>query len=73
MKTVVLNVPDISCAHCERTITEALTPMDGVQSVNVDIPTKQVRVEYDEGTVDVERMKDVLQEEQYPVASTASA
>lgn len=73
MKTVVLSVPDISCEHCERTITEALTPMDGVQSVNVDIPTKQVRVEYDEGTVDVERMKDVLQEEEYPVASTASA
>ena len=73
MKTVVLNVPDISCEHCERTITEALTPMEGVRSVNVDIPTKQVRVQYDEGTADVERMKEVLEEEDYPVASTASA
>ncbi len=73
MKTVVLNVPDISCEHCERTITEALTPMEGVRSVNVDIPTRQVRVEYDEGTVDVERMTEVLEEEDYPVESVTTA
>lgn len=73
MKTVVLDVPDISCEHCERTISGALGPMEGVRSVNVDIPTKQVRVEYDEGTVDVERMKDVLQDEEYPVASVSAA
>ena len=73
MKTVVLNVLDISCEHCERTITEALTPMEGVRSVNVHIPTKQVRVEYDERTADVEQMKEVLGEEDYPVASAANA
>jgi copper chaperone len=69
MATTVLNVPDISCEHCERTITNALTPVDGVRSVEVDIPAKQVRVDYDEKTVDVNRMKEVLQEEDYPVES----
>ena len=73
MKSVVLNVPDISCEHCERTITEALTPMDGVANVTVDIPTKQVRVEYEDGTVDIDRMKDVLAEEDYPVESVTAA
>ena len=38
MKTVVLNVPDISCEHCERAITGALTPVEGVRTVTVDIP-----------------------------------
>ena len=38
MATTVLNVPDISCEHCERTITNALQPVDGVRSVRVDIP-----------------------------------
>ncbi len=71
MKSVVLNIPDISCEHCERTITETLTPMEGVRSVNVNIPTKQVRVEFEEGAVDVEQMKEVLQEEDYPVESVA--
>ena len=69
MATTVLNVPDISCEHCERTITNALTPIAGVRTVNVDIPGRQVRVEYDESQVNVDRMKDVLQEEEYPVAS----
>ena len=48
MKTIVLDVPDISCEHCERTITDALTPVEGIRSVQVDIPEKQVRVDYDE-------------------------
>jgi copper chaperone len=69
MATTVLNVPDISCEHCERTITNALTPVHGIRSVNVDIPGKQVRVDYDESVVNVERMKVVLQEEDYPVKS----
>jgi copper chaperone len=69
MKQVILNVPDISCEHCERAITGALTPVEGVRMVKVDIPAKQVRVDYDESAVDVARMKDVLQEEEYPVES----
>jgi copper chaperone len=71
MATTVLNVPDISCEHCERTITNALAPVDGVRTVNVDIPAKQVRVDYDDAIVDVNKMKDVLQEEDYPVESVA--
>jgi len=62
MANVILNVPDISCEHCERTITNALTPVDGVRSVNVDTPTKRVTVDYDESAVDVNRFKEVLQE-----------
>jgi copper chaperone len=71
MANIVLNVPDISCEHCERTITNALTPVDGVRTVNVDIPTRQVTVDYDESAVDVNRFKEVLQAEDYPVESVA--
>ena len=71
MATTVLNVPDISCEHCQRTITEALQPVAGVQNVNVDIPSKQVTVRYDPSVVGVERFKEVLQEEEYPVESVS--
>jgi copper chaperone len=71
MAQSILNVPDISCEHCQRTITDALTPVEGVQSVRVDIPTKQVRVEYDETVVGVDRMKEILKEEDSPVESVA--
>jgi len=71
MANAVLNVPDISCEHCERAITNALTPVDGVQSVSVDIPAKQVQVEYDDARVSTDQMKDILAEEDYPVESVA--
>jgi copper chaperone len=73
MVSALLNVPDISCEHCERTITAALEPVGGVQSVNVDIPARQVKVSYDPAQVSVERMKEILEQEDYPVASVVGA
>lgn len=69
MTAVILKVPDISCEHCERTVTRALAPVAGVRSVSVDIPGKQVRVAYDETLIDVDRIKDILSGEDCPVAS----
>jgi copper chaperone CopZ len=71
MANVVLNVPDISCEHCERAITGALAPVDGVTRVSVDIPARQVTVDYDAAQVDLEKVKAILQEEDYPVESVA--
>ena len=73
MKTIVLNVPDISCEHCERAITNALTPVEGIDAVAVDIPAKQVRVSFDDARVEIDQMKEILAEEDYPVESTAGA
>lgn len=69
MKRVVLRVPDISCEHCGRTIAQALGRTAGVGTVDVDIAAKEVSVSYDEAAVDLERLKAVLQDEEYPVAS----
>ena len=69
MATAVLRVPNISCEHCQRTIMNALSPIAGVRHVSVDIPTQQVHVDYDETHVDVERLKAILEEEDYPVVS----
>ena len=71
MATNVLNVPDISCGHCQATITNALSPLAGVDSVSVDIPTKKVTVQYDPAVVGLDQVKEVLAEEDYPVESVA--
>ena len=39
------SVPEISCDHCRSTIEGALTPLDGVHDVKVDIDAKTVTVE----------------------------
>ena len=71
MTTKTLSVPDISCGHCERAIKGALEPLAGVQAVAVDIPGKTLRVEYDEAAVSIERIRQAVEEEDYPVASIA--
>ncbi len=71
MAQTTLNVPDISCSHCERAIKNALQPVDGIRSVEVDIPAKKVQVEYDETAVRIDQMKEILAEEDYPVADGA--
>ena len=71
MATTVLNVPDISCEHCERAITNALTPISGVRTINVYIPGKQVHIDFDDSKIRVDGMKDVLREEDYLVESVA--
>ena len=43
----------------------------GVESVNVDIPTKQVTVRRDPANVDLDRLREAPAAEDYPVASMA--
>ena len=73
MTHVVLSVPAIDCEHCEHTVKTALNPLAGVRSVNVDIGGKLVHLEYDEGLLSLDKVKEVLSEEDYPVASVAVA
>jgi copper chaperone len=70
MTQVKLNVPDISCAHCEKTILEALRGKPGVQAVAVNIPTKSVLLKYDESQINLDQVNEILDEEGYPVEGT---
>jgi copper chaperone CopZ len=65
MSTKIYNVPNISCRHCVATIERELGSVEGVRSVQGDLPTKQVTVSYDDETVP-ERVEKVLQEIGYP-------
>ncbi len=67
MARATLVVPDISCEHCEHAITEALTPVAGIQAVRVDIPEHRVQLDYDESAVSLDDVKKILAEEDYPV------
>ena len=66
-KHVVLNVPAISCNHCKMAIEGALRDIDGVSAVSVEVPDKTVSLDYDADLVDLEELKDTIEEEGYPV------
>ncbi len=42
---LMLNVPDISCAHCERAVKEAVAAVAPAARVHVDLPAHRVTVE----------------------------
>ena len=46
MSEVNYYVPGISCHHCVMTISNELSEIDGVKSVNVDLESKLVSVSY---------------------------
>ena len=73
MSQVVLNVPNISCGHCERTIVGALAPVTGISQVAVDIANRQVSVEFDESSVALAQIEEILAEEDYPAEPSADA
>lgn len=43
-QTVTYSVPDMSCGHCRAAITDEVTAVAGVESVDVDLATKLVRI-----------------------------
>ena len=58
-------VPAIHCAGCAATIGEALEPVEGVESTDVDTEAKTVRVR---GTVEDRVIRKVLTAAGYPPA-----
>ncbi len=61
-------VPDISCEHCVRAITDELTRIDGLQVVNIDRATKEVVVRYDDSVTEDEIITGI-EDAGYEVAS----
>lgn len=73
MSNVVLDIPEISCEHCSQAITEALQPQAGVRTVRVDVPTQKVHLEFDERQISLDKVKEILQDEEYPVEAVTQA
>jgi len=65
MTELTYKVPAIHCAGCASTISEALEPVEGVQTTEVDVDSKTVRVT---GTLDDRVIRKVLTVSGYPPA-----
>lgn len=64
-----LNVPGMSCMHCEKAIKAALGQLNGVANVSVDLRAKTVKVSYHEETISLDVLAQALEAAGYPVAS----
>lgn len=67
MKNITLNVEGMSCSHCVNAVTKAVTALEGVSGVSVDLEGKTVTVDYDADQVSLESVKEAIEEEGYDV------
>lgn len=67
MEKTIIKVSGMSCAHCEKTITNVLSALDGVSHVNVDLTGNSVAVEYDNSKVSLDVIKTEIVDAGYDV------
>lgn len=64
---VNLKVEGMSCNHCKMAVEKALKGLDGVSGADVDLSAKKVRVTYDPGKVDQDKLKAAIENSGYEV------
>jgi copper chaperone len=65
-QTFQAHAPDISCEGCANAIKRSLGRVPGVQTVEVDIPGKNVTVEYDAAQITDNDLRTRLEKAGYP-------
>jgi copper chaperone len=68
MTQVTLSVPEVHCDHCKHSLEGAVGALPGVESVNVAIAEAMIDVSYDSGSLDLETIKQTIEEQGYAVA-----
>ncbi len=66
MATKTFRVPNITCDHCVSTIQRELRELEGVASVQADLQTQRVTVEWEATSLSWEQVRHLLEEIHYP-------
>ena len=66
MSEIIYTVPGMSCGHCESTVKTELLAVTGVDSVDVDLESKLVRVRGSE--LDDSRLRAAIDDAGYEAA-----
>jgi len=67
MSSVTLNVEGMSCGGCEKSITEKLTAVGGVNSVEASSANNTVAIEFDEAQVQQAALEEVIEDAGFDV------
>ena len=60
MEKTKLKIRGMSCQHCVKTVKDALTALDGVQSAKVNLRKGEAIVRFDELYVNPVNLKDAI-------------
>lgn len=65
MKNIELEIEGMTCAHCERTVEEAIREAGAVGKASR--ANGSATVSYDESTVDLQKIREAIEENGYSV------
>lgn len=66
-KELILNVDGMSCGHCKAAVEKAVSALDGVSSVQVDLADKKVVVNFNPDKVNENTIKEAIADQGYDV------
>ncbi|WP_135605418.1 heavy-metal-associated domain-containing protein [Methanococcoides sp. NM1] len=65
MVETTIKVEGMSCGHCQMTVTKAISGVEGVSSVNVDLEKGEANVSYDPEAADIDTIKKAVNDAGY--------
>ncbi len=65
-------ITGMSCGHCEQTIEEILSAIDGVTEVNANSGSGVVNIEYDLGKTNFQAVENAIEESSYKLSKKFS-
>ncbi|QID17220.1 heavy-metal-associated domain-containing protein [Nitrogeniibacter mangrovi] len=68
METIQFKVEGMSCQGCVKGVTAALSAIDGVAEVKVELEAAQATVQYDPATASVAQLHQAVEEAGFDVA-----
>lgn len=68
MEKVTLKVSGMSCNHCVNAVESNVGKLDGVASVKVSLKEGEVDVEFDSNKVNLDQIKETIDDQGYDVA-----
>ena len=68
MTNKILHVAGMSCEHCRMALTKAVSALEGVGSVEVLLANNTVSVDFEEGRLPLETIKQAIESQGYEVA-----
>ncbi|MDR0838021.1 MAG: cation transporter [Oscillospiraceae bacterium] len=67
MEKLTIGVGGMSCSHCVKAVTDAISALPGTANVAVSLDDNAATFEYDAGLVTVDAIKAAIVEEGYEV------
>ncbi len=65
MTQETIKVEGMSCMHCKLRVEKAVESVEGVQRAEVNLQAKEVVFDYEEGKVNLDKVKDAIREAGY--------